>query len=363
MIKTRIGKLRRRLKQEGLPAILITVPANRFYLSAFTPEDGQAGESSGALLISQDAAFLLTDFRYKLTALAEAVYYEIRLCPAGQAQELAELSRDLGLKKLALEEGGLLFSQWRQLEKNLPGLELVPAGGLVEDLRQIKEGAEIEAIRRSLELMEQALMQTMSQTAAGRSERALALELERAVQDLGGDGLSFPAIVAGGPRGAEPHAQAGGDIISPDSPLVVDVGAAHKKYMSDITRTYLEQGREGFKWKEVYATVRQALETALAGIKPGMSGAQADALARRVIEKKGYGPNFGHSLGHGVGLMVHEAPSLSPRSRQQLLPGMVFTLEPGIYIPGWGGVRLEQMVALEETGCRLLNRLDHFYNE
>jgi Xaa-Pro aminopeptidase len=361
MIKTRINLLRQRLKREKLPALLVTSPANRFYLSGFSPEDGQAGESAGALLISQDAAFLLTDFRYQLTAAAQAVYYEIIIHSGGLARELARLCPKLGLKKLAVEADGLLLGQWRQLEQQLEHLELGVSSGLVEDLRQIKDAQEIKTIARSLELMEKTLSQVMAGNLSGYTERRLALELERKLQDAGGYGLSFPAIVAGGANGAEPHAQAGDALIRPDFPLIVDTGAEYEKYMSDITRAYLLQGQGDGQWREIYATVRAALEAALEGIRPGMSGAQADALARGIIEKKGYGPNFGHSLGHGVGLMVHESPSLSARSAQILLPGMVFTLEPGIYIPGWGGVRLEQMVELSESGCRLLNRLTDFY--
>jgi Xaa-Pro aminopeptidase len=210
--------------------------------------------------------------------------------------------------------------------------------------------------------MEKSLRRVMNEDVAGKEEIYIARRLARTVEAMGGDGLSFAAIVASGPNGAEPHAHAGQKLIAPDQPLVIDAGAYYRKYASDITRTYLPQGEGDKKWRAVYPVVRQALQAAIEGIRPGMQGHEADDIARQIITNAGYGRNFGHSLGHGVGLMVHEAPSLSPRSREVLKPGMVFTLEPGIYIPGWGGIRLEQMVELTPPGCRLLNRLDDFYD-
>ena len=362
MIKNRISRLREHLKRKQIPALLVTVPANRFYLSAFTPDDGQPGESAGALLISRQAAILLTDFRYQLTAESQAEYYDVQVYTTGLAQELVMLTQELGLKSLAVEAAGLTLAQWELLQRNLPEIELISCVGLVEELRQIKDSGEIKAITHSLAIMEKSLRKVMDEGVVGKEEIHVARLLARTVEDMGGDGLSFAAIVASGPNGAEPHAHAGRELIAAGRPLVIDVGACYQKYASDITRTYLPQDGGDKKWHQIYPVVRDALQAALAGIRPGMQGHEADDIARQVIVDAGYGRNFGHSLGHGVGLMVHEAPSLSPRSREILKPGMVFTLEPGIYIPGWGGIRLEQMVELTPQGCRLLNQLDDFYD-
>lgn len=368
MIKNRISRLRRLLRQRDLPALLVTIPANRFYLSGFTPDDGQPGESSGALLISQSSAIILTDFRYQLTAASQAEYFDLQVYPRGLALELKTLLDELGIKKLAIEAMGLLVGQMRQMERIL-SVELVPTEGLVEELRVIKDKHEIALIEKSLHIMEQAVESIFEGDIAGQREDHLAHLLLNKVRELGADGFSFDPIVASGANGAEPHAHAGGDMVAAGSPLVVDTGASYKKYASDITRTYLPAGKNtgqtakpDANWEKVYKTVYAALQAAISGIRPGMTGAQADELARTVIEEAGYGKCFGHSLGHGVGLMVHESPSLSPRSLDVLMPGMVFTLEPGIYLPGWGGVRLEQMVELTPKGPRVLNQYNGFYS-
>ncbi len=363
MTASRIESLRALLKKHKLPALLVTIPANRFYLSGFTPEDGQMGESAGALLISQRAAIILTDFRYQLTAESQAENFELRVYQSGLAQELALALKSLRIKTLGVEAMGLLLAQMRQLEEKLPLVNLVPVMGLVESLRMVKERREITLIKKSLHIMEAALASVFAGAVTGQSELALSFQMETKVRASGGDGFSFEPIVAGGKSGAEPHAHASAALVKAGKPLVVDVGARYKKYMSDITRTYLPGGgKPDANWRKVYPVVYAALQAALGGIRPGMTGRQADALARDVISRAGYGKCFGHSLGHGVGLMVHEGPSLSPRSGDVLKEGMVFTLEPGIYLPGWGGVRLEQLVALTARGARLLNQYDGFYH-
>ncbi|MBI4799550.1 MAG: aminopeptidase P family protein [Desulfarculus sp.] len=364
MIKMRLARLRRLLAKQKLDGLLVSQPANRRYLSGFTPADGQLGESCGSLLVTQRDALLLTDFRYMLTAQAQAAYYDVRIYRQGLAQELAGLAGRLGIKRLGIEAEALLLDQHQRLAQALEGVDLVPTRGLVAGLRARKDPEELRQITASLALMERVLDQVLSGDLVGTSERQLALKLMRAVEDQGGEGPAFPPIVASGPNGAEPHAEPGERVIQAGEPVIFDVGALVMGYMSDISRTVVAGGleRADEQFRQVYAVVRQAQLKAIAEIRPGMTGSEADALAREVIAQAGFGERFGHSLGHGVGLYTHEAPSLGPNSRDVLEPGMVFTIEPGIYLPGWGGVRLEQMAVLTATGCRLLNGLDRFHD-
>jgi Xaa-Pro aminopeptidase len=364
MIKTRLAKLRGLLARQGLDALLVTLPANRRYLSGFAAEDGQWGESSGALLISQNAALLLTDFRYELTARAQAPYFETVTYQRGLPELLSMVVPELGVKTLAYESEAMLDLWRRRIKAKLDGVELAPTEGLVSQLRVVKNAAEIEALSASLALMEKVLDQVLSGDLPGKSERELALSIARAVEDAGAEGVAFAPVVASGPNGAEPHAESGPRIIQRGDPVVFDVGARLGGYCSDISRTVVAGGLEAAdeRFKEIYALTRRAQLKALEEMRPGMSGDQADAVAREVIEQGGFGPRFGHSLGHGVGLATHEDPRVGPRSEDQLKPGMVFTIEPGIYLPDWGGVRLEDMVVLTADGCRRLGSLDRFYD-
>ncbi|MFZ5587605.1 MAG: M24 family metallopeptidase [Thermodesulfobacteriota bacterium] len=364
MVKIRLERLRAALKRKRLDGLLVTHPANRRYLSDFLPGDGQFGESSGALLVTQSDALLLTDFRYALSAAQQAPLLTPVVHRQGLGAELKRIAQDLRLKKLGFEADALLVSQQMRLAEALSGVELVPTTDLVAGLRIIKHPDEVAAISASLALIEGVLDGIMAQDLTGRTERAVAGDILRGIEQAGGEGPSFAPIVASGPNAAEPHAEPGGRVIQPGDSVILDVGAKLGGYCSDITRTMVAGGPAAAppEFKAVYATVRRALEAALAGIRPGMSGKQADALGREVIEAAGHGQRFGHSLGHGVGLMTHEDPHLSPVSTETLKAGMVFTIEPGIYLPGWGGVRLEQTALLTPGGCRLLNRLDRFYD-
>lgn len=364
MTKLKLSRLRRVLKAKGLDGLLITHPANRRYLSGFQPDDGQFGESSGALLVTANDAIILTDFRYALSAEAQAPFFSPVIYRKGLALELAALAPGLRLKKLGFEADALLVSQQLRLAEKLPGLELKPTTDLVASLRVLKGSQEVRAIRAALGLMEQVLDQVIAGELVGKTERQVAGEILRGLDQAGADGPAFDPIVASGPNAAEPHAEPGGRVIAAGETVILDVGAKLDGYCSDITRTVVAGGLaaapEGFA--PVYGAVLRALNTAAAGIRPGLTGSEADALGREVIAQAGHGERFGHSLGHGVGLQTHEEPSLSPLSQQVLLPDMVFTIEPGIYLPGWGGVRLEQMAVMTETDCRLLNRLDRFYD-
>jgi Xaa-Pro aminopeptidase len=364
MLKKRISRLRSRLQDNGLDGLIVTLPAHRRYLSGFTPDDGQWGETSGWLLITTSNAALLTDFRYELTAREQAPLYKLVIHRQGLGKALKPLLHEAGVKRLGFEADAMLVAHQERLVKEFGDqVELVSTSGMVSAQRIIKDHKELDALRASLGIMEQVLGEVIASDIVGKTERELALAIIRAVEDAGAEEVAFPPIVASGPNGAEPHAEPGERVIADGEPVIFDVGAKKDGYCSDISRTVLAGGLDSAdaRFKEIYSIVRQAQLKAIAEIKPGMTGAQADAIAREVINTAGYGERFGHSLGHGVGLATHEAPSVGPNSEEILKPGMVFTVEPGIYLPDWGGVRLEEMVVITDDGCELLNKLDGFY--
>jgi len=355
----RLAALRESMAQADLSALLVSRPENRRYISGFKADDGALTESSGHLLVTPDQALLLTDFRYQEEAAEEAPGFAVKVYTKGLDKLLAELVPELGLKSIGFEEDYLIFRQVKTLAKELDGVELKPTSDLVADLRIIKEPAEIRAIEDSLALIEEVLDGLFNDLRPGMMEEVAAWRIISGLHERGA-GIAFEPIVASGPNGAKPHAVPGSRKIREGETIVMDVGARLEGYRSDITRTAW-LGPFSDKFKEVYSVVREAQLTAAEGIKPGMSTEEADALARKVIEKAGYGNAFGHSLGHGVGLETHEPPSVSPLKSSELKPGMIHTIEPGIYLPGWGGVRLEVMAEVTETGCRVLGGLNRFY--
>jgi Xaa-Pro aminopeptidase len=356
----RLAALRKAMAKEKLSALLILRPENRRYLSGYTAHDGQIDESSGLLLITLDAQYLLTDFRYRLQAEKEARGYSIQIYKNGAAAMVGSLMKGHRLRKLGFEEDLATVKFHRLLAEELPGVTLTAAPPLVENLRAVKDEAEIRAITRAVRVVEKALAITIKHLAPGKTEIELARILERAMQDLGAEGPAFESIVASGPNAALPHAVPGRRKIREGEPVVFDVGALVNGYRSDMTRTMVLG--EPKPWlKKIYQVVRRAQLAALAVLRPGLRTDEADKAARDVIEKAGYGPCFGHGLGHGVGLATHEAPSLSWRMKVPLKAGMVVTVEPGIYLPKKGGVRLEEMVLITDDGCRVLNRDRHFY--
>ncbi len=358
MISSRLNKLRRRLKRRGFDALLVTQPENRRYLSGFTAADHGINESSGVLLIPvAGPPFLLTDGRYRLQAEEEAAGFEIRVYPRGLFPLLRRLFNTLKPKRLAFESHYLLHSVFGGLVRlaEEKGVELAPTTGLVEELRLIKSRAELLLIEQAVWLNEQVFAEVYPILRPGLSEREVAALIEEGMRRHGAEGPSFPTIVASGPNGAMPHAVPGERRLQEGEPIIVDMGLKIGGYCSDMTRTVV-LGRPDGKTLALIRLVRQAQLAGLAALRAGVAGRHVDRVARRVIEEAGHGDHFGHSLGHGVGLNVHEGPALSYRNRKLLRPGMVLTVEPGVYLPGWGGVRLENMAVVSENGCRLLNR-------
>ncbi|MCL6648282.1 MAG: Xaa-Pro peptidase family protein [Chloroflexi bacterium] len=346
----RLERLRARLAARELPALLVSTPTNRRYLSGFTG-------SAGFLLITAELALLLTDFRYVEQATAEAPAFHVRQLQRGLAKELAPLARELGLQRLAFEAANVTYQQWEQWQAAASevGLELVPVIDLVEPLRRVKDAEELASIERAVQIADQAVQAVCEWLRPGVSERAVAWELERQMREAGAEGMAFALIVGSGPRGALPHAQPTEKPIAAGEPVVLDVGCVVDGYHSDLTRTIC-LGEPDPAYLEIYDIVLRAQHEAEACIRPGMTGGEADRIARDLIAAAGYGDQFGHSLGHGVGLEIHEGPTLRRESEDILQPGMVFSVEPGIYLPGRFGVRLEDLVVLEADGVRVLSQ-------
>lgn len=353
--KGRVEKLRRMLKEQGLDGILITQPQNSLYLSGFGPS-AQPDEIEGTLLITEDDSILMTDFRYLEQAEREAPefrLFEVERGDEGMVKGLPGLLKEVGAKRVGFEAEHLTFARYQKWA-SVP-VELVATSGLVEEIRAIKDQDEIEAIGKAVALADETYTYLREYIRPGLTEREVAWEAEVFMRQGGAEKIAFDLIIAGGPNGALPHATTSERAFREGEPIVIDIGARVESYHSDLTRTiYL--GEPDAKFQEIYALVGRAQESALEGIRAGMKGREADGLARQVIEEAGYGKYFGHSLGHGVGLAVHEKPLGIKTSEEELQPGMILTVEPGIYITGWGGVRIEDMVVIREEGVEVLSR-------
>lgn len=356
----RIAEIRQALRNRKLDALLITGPENRRYLSGFTAEDSQLTESSGAILVCKDRLILLTDSRYELQAREEATGYEVIIPKTGLNRGLGSLACKYAIYRLGFESQHLLVSTYERLSR-LSALKLISTRDIVEKIRAQKSAEELKVLEESVYLNEKVFTKILRILKPGMTEKEVAWEIERLSRSAGAEGVSFAPIVASGPNAAKPHAVPTDRPISEGETIIIDMGMRLNGYCSDMTRT-LWLGRPNAKFKKVYRTVRKAQLAAIASLRAGLKARDADKIARDIITKAGYEQAFRHSLGHGVGLAVHEGPTLSPRSKDTLKTGMVVTVEPGIYIPGWGGVRLENMVVIEDHGCRILTRDKTFYD-
>jgi Xaa-Pro aminopeptidase len=344
-VRGRGDRLAAGLAEPGLDLMLVTEIVNVGYLTGF-------GGTNGACICGPETRLFLTDFRYGERAEAEVEGWEVVTVEDDWLAGLAE--RLSG--KVGFEDDHVSVRLLERLRGKLPeGVEAVPAGGAVERLRRIKDEAELEAIAAAAELADEVWRWSLERGLAGRSERDVARAAEARIRELGGE-PSFPAIVAAGPNGALPHAESGEREIGGDELVVFDMGAKLDGYCSDGTRTFAT-GEPGERAREVYEAVRDAQAAALDVVAAGIGGEQLDGVAREKIVAAGYGERCGHGLGHGVGLEVHEAPRVSPRSEDVLEANEVVTIEPGIYLPGELGVRIEDLVVVEEDGRRNLSGL------
>lgn len=354
----RIIRLQSGLRRRHIDGLLVSQPDNRRYLSGYTAPDHGIQESSGLLLIpAKGRPYLLTDARFTLQAEAEAQLFLVELYSRGLLPLLERLINRLGLQSLAFESDYLLHSTFQGLAgmANKRGLTLVPQLGLIEAMREVKSADELELLRASTRLNETVFQSVYATIEPGMTEREIALALELTMREMGAEGPSFPTIVAFGTNAARPHAVPTDRELQAGDLVLIDMGLIHRGYCSDMTRTFVA-GRPDRTYIDRHRVVRAAMQAGIGAIRAGVTGAEVDRVARQVIADAGYGDHFGHSLGHGVGLAVHEAPRLSRTNRKKLRAGMVVTVEPGIYLPEWGGIRLENMVVVGEHGPEVLNR-------
>ncbi len=342
----RLEKLRQVLLEQNLDALLVSQPENRQYLSGFTG-------SAGTLLISADRALLATDFRYYEQVGRQAPDFELARIQTQLSDLLPTLLADLAVHRLGFESQHVTVDQGNALSSAIEGVEWVPLKDTVETIRAIKDEQEIEALRRSAALTDASFAHLLTVLKPGMTEREAAWQIESYMRTHGASKVAFDLIVAAGPNGALPHARPGDTVIEKGQPIVIDIGCQLDGYCSDMTRTIC-LGQPSAKYLEIWNLVLKAQEAAEAGIRAGVSGVEADALARDVISQAGYGEHFGHGLGHGVGLAVHERPRASRLSTDTLQTNMSVTVEPGIYLPGEFGVRIEDLVIVGEDGVDVL---------
>ena len=353
MMQSRLDGFVARLPEREVDAVLISGQENRRYLSGFTG-------SAGYLLITGERAVLVTDSRYTEQATNQAAQFQVQQVRGGW-DWLVEQLKESGVKRLGFESQDMTVATFNNLldklkdEPELSGVSLVPVTGVTDEQRTIKDAGELALLQRAIDASDIAMEQVCPRIAEGMTEREVAWMMEVAMRDAGADSLSFDTIVAAGPNGAMAHHQPTGRVIRRGEPIVIDMGARVGGYCSDITRTVVV-GEPDDMFHKIYDIVLGAQLTAINTVRIGMTGEEADGLAREVIADAGYGDNFGHSLGHGVGLAVHENPRVSPRSTDSLDLNTVFTVEPGIYITGWGGIRIEDIVILGQDGATPLSK-------
>ncbi|CEI84113.1 Xaa-Pro dipeptidase [Oceanobacillus oncorhynchi subsp. incaldanensis] len=338
---TKLDRLREKLEENKADAIIIDSPYNRRYLTNFTG-------TAGTALITADKALFITDFRYTEQAAEQAAAFEIIEHKQGMIQEIANQIDKLGVKRLAFEKNYTTYSQFETYQNQF-SQELIPVEGIVEALRMIKTPDELEIMKKAAKIADDAFAHIQSFIEPGVKEIDISNELEFFMRRQGATSSSFDTIVASGLRSALPHGVASDKQMAEGELVTLDYGALYEGYCSDITRT-VAVGEISAALREIYDIVLEANLRGVKGTKAGMSGKEADALTRDYITEKGYGDRFGHSTGHAVGMEVHESPGLSTRSEAILEPGMVVTVEPGIYVPGVGGCRIEDDIVITKDG-------------
>ncbi|HBG22355.1 MAG: Xaa-Pro peptidase family protein [Syntrophaceticus sp.] len=343
--KKRLSTLRHDLEQQHLESLLVSKSDNVFYLSGFS-----GGE--GLLLVTQQASFLFADGRYQEQAQQEAPGCKFILYKKSFVKALTELARTEGIQSICFEQDHLTYWQWERLRESFSA-ELVPVKGLVEKLRLLKDETEIELIREAGAITASAFRYLLGEIRPGQSEQEIAIILEYFMRSNGSGPPAFETIVASGERGALPHGTATEKKIRRGELITFDLGATYKGYAADLTRT-IAVGTVSARQQEVYEIVREAQARGIRAVRAGVKAAEVDSHVRRFFAEAGYDDYFVHSLGHGVGLAVHEGPRLAQGEDLLLEKGMVVTIEPGVYIPRWGGVRIEDTVLVKENGCEIL---------
>lgn len=334
------------MQEEKVDAYIVIRPENGRYLSGFT-----GGEAT--LYISLERACLLTDFRYIEQAKAQSPDFEIIDSGQDHFASLAEIGQKV--RRVGFEGDYVTYVDYGKLKDAFSQAELLSLPNLVSHLRSVKDESEIELIRQAVKIADDAFAEVLKTIEIGQREEEIGLSLEFSMRRAGASGASFDFIIASGVRSALPHGTASSKRAQSGEFLTMDFGAIYQGYCSDITRTIF-LGEPEDKHREVYDIVLAAQKAGIDAVIPGRTGKEVDAVARKLIEEAGYGEYFGHGLGHSVGLAIHEGPNLNKREDRVLEPGMVVTVEPGIYIPDWGGVRIEDIVLVTEKGCEVLTQ-------
>jgi Xaa-Pro aminopeptidase len=353
-VSIRTQKLREELAAKGLDAFLVHDLLNVRYLSGFTG-------SHAALLVTANDIYLMTDFRYEEQVKDECPEVTLELLHDGRLSAALDLIRRLAPERVGFEGHAVTYRDWQALEEALSPVELIPLNDPIGRLRFVKDDSEVSAIREAARITDLTYDHIAGMLEPGLRERDVALEIDCFMRSSGADKEGFDSIVAAGPRSAMPHAQPTDRVIGSGELIVMDFGARWHGYHADITRTVL-LGKPDDRQAEVYGIVLEAQSRAIEAVRPGVLGGEVDAIAREFIAERGFGEYFGHGLGHGLGLDVHDGRILARNSDILLQTGMVVTVEPGIYIPGWGGIRIEDDVLVTESGCELLTHSPRMLN-
>lgn len=340
--------LKNKLKSEGLDAYLISKPANRRYLSDFTG-------TSGILVITQDEDIFLTDFRYIEQAGLQTRGFNVIQHEVPMTDTLKKVLLERGVKYVGIEKDYLTVAAYHDLVQSIEEVDFLPVICPCLYQRRIKSEQEILLLKTAIEIADKAFLHIIDFIHVGQTEKEAAFELEFFMKRLGSECNAFETIIASGERSALPHGVASSKTINQGDLVTLDYGAVFQGYHSDMTRTVAIKNAHK-RQAEVYELVKTAQEAAIKGIQPGMKAYEADSIAREIIKNAGFGDNFGHGLGHGVGLEIHEGPRLAPSDETVLEPGMVVSVEPGVYIPGWGGVRIEDLILITSNGCEVLTK-------
>ena len=348
MLKDRILSAQALLQRFGVDALIVENLRNIRYLAGFTGSDG-------VVVLGGDEGWFLTDSRYTMQASQEVGGFKI-IEYRGQMEGVSSLLKDISAQKVGFEAGHTTVAFYNELVAALPAVQFVPVGPELDKLRSVKDTEEVRLLTHCAEIASIALQSILDRVRPGAIERDVALALEFAMKAAGAEEKAFDFIVASGERGALPHGKAGNKVINSGELVTIDFGAVYNGYFSDETVT-VSVGNPDERQRKIYSIVKDAHDRALAAVRPGITFKELDDLARGYITEQGYGSNFGHGLGHGVGLEVHEQPVVSFRNEGVVEEGMVFTIEPGIYIPDWGGVRIEDTVLVTAEGCRVLTKV------